>query len=610
MPITSVLVLLPLVLIYFVPQLNFARYSPLPDWWSSALALALASLAMVAAAWQIRRDTARQLQVPWFLPGFLLWWLLLWLVSLWRYQQAGGGMLPFELFGVLYTALAASLVAGLAAKHGQERVLAWLAWGMVIGAVLQASIGVIQLCNLAPMAQGWVVVVDPASDMRVLGNIGQRNQLAHVLSWGAVALAYLWSRRRLVWWLALPLLVLFALCAAWSGGRLPIAYAASLLVFGLLWLARDRRSRMGAAVLVAALVLLLFQFTGKYFAFWLTGVDSIQSGLDRFDQAAFGARRYIEWQKSLLVVQQYPWLGTGVGGFAYQSLWLETFAGLGKVPESALFTHSHNLLTQLLAETGIPATLLAAAVVCRCLLPYLSPRHASEEGLFMVSLAAIILVHSLFEYPLWYLPFSFAFFVVLALAPVAPVTLALRASLRRMGALLLASLCLLYLWSGAAAFRLLTQHPAPARDIRLNQQHIVELAELALNPFWRFEAELVLSNYLLPSPSQLALKLHYYETLTTYRPYPVLLCKLAMLQAWGGQTGKAEQNLRLALVYFPHEVLAMQRIVGASTDPRLRPLQQRLQGAAEAYRAGGAQGVIAHLTSGVAKQPPRLPTFR
>jgi len=597
-------VLFPLLLVYILPLLNFARYSPVQDWWTHALTLGLIAVSMLVAAWQARRDRSHTLQVPWFLPGFALWWLLLWAGSVWRYQQHSAGVLPFELFGVLFVALGASLLAAQQRSLGRERVVTWLARAVLVGAILQTIIGIAQIAGWAPLAHGWLVF----NDINVMGNTGQRNQFAHVLSWGGVACVYLWSKQRLSLALAALLTVLLALVTAWSGGRLPLAYAASMAIVGLLWRARAPEQGIWKALLWAAAAVVCFQLTGKPVAQWLFNVD-VATGLDRLDEAGFGARRRVEWAKCWEIVQAYPWLGTGYGGYGYQSVWLETFGGLPKVPESSLFTHSHNLITQLAAETGVPATLLAALVVAGALWPYLQRQHATAENAFLLLMGAITLGHSMFEYPLWYLPFTFAFFVVLALSPRAEVGLALRASMRRVGGVILGVAMLLYVVKGAMVFPLLVGSQSPTRDIKQNQQQIEQLISLSANPFWRFEAELMLSNFLVPSPAQLDIKLRHHEELVAYRPYPMLLCKLAMLQQWSAQADKAQDSLHMMLAAYPADATRCTMMIAASGDARLQTLLNVAGPAALALQRTGEAAVVARVSAGTVKRGPQLPHF-
>lgn len=593
---------LALVCILSLPFFNFARYSPLQDWWANALTLGFISSGLLIAAWRLRGQSDRHVQTVWFLPAFLLWWLLLWAGSLLRYQWQQAGMLPFELFGLLLAALGAVLLAHEQQRLGRSQLVTAIAWSILLGAALQALIGISQMAGLAQQANGWLL----SSGMEIMGNIGQRNQFAHVLTWGMLAAAYLYSQRRLPAWLTIALCLYLSLLSAWSGGRLPLAYAAAIAVLGVLMRARLPQSGIGKALLWAAASILLFQFTGKYLAQWLFAVD-IGSGLDRLNDAGFGARRRVEWDKCWQIVTTYPWLGTGVGGYAYQSVWLEAFGGYGRVPESSLFTHSHNLVTQLLAETGVPATLLAAAVVSYCLWPYLKREHATPENAFLLGMAAVTLGHSMFEYPLWYLPFSFAFFTILALSPRLPLTLALRASMRRIGALVFGVAGLLYVVHGASVFGLLTESQQPSRDAKVNEQRIEQLIALSANPFWRFESELVLSNYLIPTPQQLEIKLQHHEALVAYRPYPTLLCKTAIMQQWAGKPQAAEDNLRMLRAAYPGTVSICALMIASRNDVRLQGLLATASRAALTLQKEGEAAVARQAVAGVSLRPPRLP---
>lgn len=593
---------LALVCALSLPFFNFARYSPVQDWWTNALVLAVSGGALLVSVWRLRADTGRSVQTVWFLPAFMLWWLCLWAGSLLRFQWQQAGMLPFELFGLLLVALAAALLANEQQRIGRTQVVSLMAWSLLLGAVLQGVIGVVQMAGLAPQAGGWLVF----NGREVMGNIGQRNQFAHVLTWGMLAAAYLYARRSLPAWLTALLFVFLALLIAWSGGRLPLAYAVAILVLGVLWRVRLPQSAIGKALLWAALSLLLFQFVGKYVAQWLFAVD-VGSGLDRLNDAGFGARRRVEWDKCWQIVQTYPWLGTGIGGYAYQSVWLEAFGGYGRVPESSLFTHSHNLITQLLAETGVPATMLAAGVVTYCLWPYLKRENATPENAMLLGMAAVTLGHSMFEYPLWYLPFSFAFFTILALSPRPPLTLALRASLRRVGALVLAVATGLYLVHGSTVFPLLIQSQQPSRDVKINQQRIESLIALSANPFWRFEAELMLSNYLMPTTQQLAIKLQHHEALVAYRPYASLLCKTAIMQQWSGKPQAAQDSLRMLHAAYPGMAGHCALMIASRNDVRLQGLLTTASGAALTLQQQGEAAVARQAVTGVSLRPPRLP---
>lgn len=588
-----------------LPFLNFARFSPLQDWWTNGGVVALLAMGIMCALLTHRRWQSQTQYAPWFLPGFLSWWLLLWLGAIWRYQYHQAGMLPFDLFGILVVALGAVVFASNEASLGRQQLVTWLAVTMVITSVLQGLIGMAQLAGWARLANGWLVY---NAENTVMGNIGQRNQFAHVLAWGMIALAYLWARR---WLKLLPALVLgsfFALLMAWSQGRLPIAYAIAMFILGIVWKRRLPQSATGLALCVAALAILFAQALGPELAQWLFGVNG-SSGLDRLGDAGFGARRRIEWLKSWEIVKAYPWLGTGFGGYAYQSVWLEAFGGLGYLPESSLFTHSHNIFTQLASETGVPATLLAIVVIATSLLPYLQRHHATDENAFLLTIAAVILIHSMFEYPLWYLPFTFVFMLVLALSPRVGVVMALRSSLVKLGGWIFSFAIITYIVNGVFVFPLLVTTPGAVSDVVKSQKQIEQLLKLSTNPFWRFESGLMLSNFLVPSSQQLGVKLQHYEELVSYRPYPMLLCKLSMLQQWSGQYRKAGDSVRMLIAAFPDDIARCTVVVANAKDASLQPLLQTLVEATMTRQKKGELAVVLQFTKGVQIRPPELPYY-
>ena len=589
------LLLLLLSLTLVLPFFNFARYSPAPDWWTNSIVVMLLVPVLLLALWRdVAADESYSIAVPRLLPLAGLWWCLVFLpVALHR----DGGIYSLALsesLAVLLALVAASLLFQLKNRLGRPQLLITLAAVMLGGGLLQALIGIAQLLQVAPLADGWLVYHQPVPF--IMGNVAQRNQFAHVLTWGVLAAVYLWLGQHLRSWLAWPAIGLLALVMAWSGGRLPLAYAGAMLLVAVAWYWRSRDRRLFWGLLSAALLILLMQWGGGWLAKVLTG-QSIGSGWDRLGDAGFGARRRIEWQKAWLMISAYPWFGVGLGDYAYHSTWLEAFGGLPKLPESALFTHSHNLIMQLLAETGIPATLLAAGSVSLCLLPFLQKQHANRENAFLLLLAATILGHSMFEYPLWYLPFLLAFLFVLALSPLPPVTVAVRASLRRLGLSVLLLGCLLYLMFGIPGFFTVIKVQQPSRNPAENQQRIEDLLRLSRNPFWAYEAELTLANYLRPSQQDLEIKLQHYEQLARYRPYPMLLCHLAMLRAWHQQPQTAREAMIMAIAAYPEALPVMLQTLTVRSEPEIAPLKQLVLQAQQAYRQGGGLAAVQSVAS-------------
>lgn len=584
-----------------VPFFNYARTIPSADWWTHALTLSLLGGGLFAGLF-----VTKQNESPRVLLWLLVWWLLAFLPAF-ILRSDNVYQLPLSEAGaVLLVALGTVQIHGVQHKLGREVVVVVFATSILVAALLQALIGFTQLMGMTSLGHGYLLV-DPVNPRNnIMGNFGQRNQFAQFLSWGVIAAAYLCMTGRLRAWLAVPTMVVLSVVMAWSGGRLPLAYAVSMMLVAVVWWRRSGDRRVLNTLLIGAGLIIAAQFLGHHIAFWLTGID-LNSGLDRLGDAGFGARRRIEWEKAWQIVQTYPWFGVGFGGFAYQSVWLEAFAGLGKIPENALFTHSHNLVTQLLAETGVPATLLAAIGVTACLLPYWRRDQATPENAFLILIAAAILGHSMFEYPLWYLPFLTMFFVVLSLSPQTGVSIPVRPALRRVGTLLLLVGTVFYLASGAKAFTFLQTSVFPGGNAQTNQKNIDGLVALSPNLFWSYEAELGLSNYLQPSRHDLEFKRRHYEQLVAYRPYPLLLCHLAMLRSWSGDQAAARDAMQMALATFPKDGPQLLWRLQVANDSSLQPLIDLAQRSVTAREKGGDLAAVEAITKGLRVRGPQIP---
>jgi O-antigen ligase len=93
---------------------------------------------------------------------------------------------------------------------------------------------------------------------------------------------------------------------------------------------------------------------------------------------------------------------------------LPQFASAGF--NSGLFTNCHNLILQLLAEMGLPITLAVVGGFAWVVWPFFSER-AEAEGMLALGCMAVTLIHSMLEYPLWYLYFLAMLVVFASMSP-------------------------------------------------------------------------------------------------------------------------------------------------------------------------------------------------
>ncbi|MXR36594.1 O-antigen ligase family protein [Craterilacuibacter sinensis] len=610
-----------------LPFLSWLRFAPNSDWIGNAMALLLALLLILCGL--LHMPASLRLSPALAMAGVL---------TLAAVAPLAGAPYPGTGLSLLAVIWLAALVAQTVVQLPREQVITTLCIGLVLGVGLQLLIGAVQVLGLVQPWGLWWVVSD--GQHTLFGNIAQRNQYANYLTLALLAACWLYGRGRLRAWLLVPLLLLLALFLAWSASRLVLAYAMGLALLAgvMLWLTRGSQSltptplpegeglavsaftgggsaanhtlspvgrgwrvapgeggdvatlRMAKALLFALLAIMLCQlFTAQInAALNAIGLPVNQaSGIDRFMDGGFGARRWIEWQKAWSVFMAHPLFGVGLGGYAAQSVLLEP-AFAGQWSESWLFTHCHNIVLQLLAETGIVGTLAVAGALLWAFLPWFKRENVGADALLVLGLALVLLGHSLFEYPLWYASFLMVFAVLMGVSPAKGFALPVRPALRRVGVL---ALVLVLAWQvivGLVMYFDWVRWVMPSRDVAENKARIESLLQHGANPVWSYEADQLLSNYLDGSANHLALKLPLFERLAAYRPYPGTLIKLAMLRAHQGDAAGAEVALRQAIASFPDTAPQLAAMLAGPTDAALKPLQQISARAALAHQQAGA----------------------
>lgn len=320
----------------------------------------------------------------------------------------------------------AVLAAGVLARGGQVQTRAQgrrlyrqaamvLAWGLLLAAVVGGVVGLLQYLGAEPWGSPWI---HPSSPGQAVGNLRQRNQQATLMAMGVWALLWLWVRmaqtarlwhragRGAVRWLGVSLatlLPLLALASAATVSRTGALQWGVMVVLLCLWRGTPVRRALPVALLGLA-VYVLAAWALPQVLLHLTGVQ----GEGLFARLAGDGRqcssRQVMWSNMLHLISLKPWTGWGWGemGYAhYVTLFpSERFC--------LLLDNAHNLPLHLAVELGLPAALLlcvgAAAVVVRAR-PW---RETDPVRQLAWGLLALVGVHSLLEYPLWYGPFQVA----------------------------------------------------------------------------------------------------------------------------------------------------------------------------------------------------------
>lgn len=233
---------------------------------------------------------------------------------------------------------------------------------------------------------------------RAVAHLRQPNHLATVLLWGAVAWAVLHAQGRIGLALAAGGTVVLMTALAFTGSRTGLLG----LVFLWGWALADRqlprvtRLLLALSPVWAGLIVLALRIVGDD-----QGAAQHLSGASSGD---ISSSRFAIWRNTWTLIEQQPWTGVGWGHF--NIAW--SLTPMTSRPP-ALFDHAHNLPLHLMAEFGVPIGMLLSGLGLFVLVkaarsswatPASDPSSGARRG--AVVIVAIVALHSLLEYPLWY----------------------------------------------------------------------------------------------------------------------------------------------------------------------------------------------------------------
>ncbi len=283
---------------------------------------------------------------------------------------------------------------------------AWL-----LAALISSVIGLLQYFGLTAALEPLVNRTSWPGE--AFANLRQRNQFASLTNIALAALIW-WVAKlsaavtvdgqiapRTRWWVtfaaallavgnaasasrtgALQLALVCALYAVWGGWRQPLVrrvLVVALLAYGLASLALP----------------------------WVAGFDLWQHGMAarlRTGEEAC-ASRLVLWSNVLHLIAQKPWLGWGWGELDYAH-YTTLYNGLRFCD---ILDNAHNLPLQLAVELGVPFAVLVCGGFMWWALKQKPWRERDTTRQLAWSVMAVILLHSMLEYPLWYGPFQMAF---------------------------------------------------------------------------------------------------------------------------------------------------------------------------------------------------------
>ncbi len=287
------------------------------------------------------------------------------------------------------------LAANLRHVISLNRIVPILAWSFVVATVLILLLMVISK------------FIDPKGELAFwilngrAGNVGQTNHFSNFVSLGLGSLLYLRFTNRLSSWLTIVISACILLALAQAGQRMAILYVGLMSVGGWL-LARNIAKQQVLNMKPVNLLWLIPGFiAAQLIVPFLTFLDPAMVPAKRLVENIGGeSSRLMLLDQGWKVFQSNPWIGIGWGEFAWYNFNVtEEYPGL-----KGLWSHVHNIVMQLLTETGIAGALIFLSGMLYWFREQFLAKLDIDRW-WILALLSILAVHSMLEFPLWYTHF-------------------------------------------------------------------------------------------------------------------------------------------------------------------------------------------------------------
>jgi len=454
----------------------------------------------------------------------------------------------------LFAALLMMLGHRLREEFGLPFVAMVLASFLLLGAELNTLAGILQHYHWNTFFNSVITVKTSSS---VYGNTAQPNHFANFIALGLVSLGFLHYRLSLRVWqtilLAMPMLFVLVL----SGSRSAWLYLTFTLLLAWLWQRKDVTLR---PVMFFSLILWL-GFLVMHFVVqlpFLEGTSGNITSADRlFGEAGGGSVRFHLWREGWLIFTQYPILGSGFGQFAYQHLQLAM--SLHNSDISGLYNNAHNIVLQIAAEAGLAGVVVLLGTLGMWFRQsVVRDVRFTPEHWWGFAILAILGIHSLLEYPLWYLYFVGIGAILLGLFDVDSYRLELRVA-GRISVVVIILLGAISLLQGLQSYRHL-EKALSFRSLATKDHSYVSRARdefMAAHqyPLFGSYAELFIAGMLQPSADHLKEKLELNGRALRYIPVAPVAYHEALFLALSERDAEAKDMLMKAIWAYPADFL-------------------------------------------------------
>jgi len=279
-----------------------------------------------------------------------------------------------------------------------------LAGGLIsaIGSFVIASSG-----GLIAMTGGYYVIFNPTGG-EISGPLSQSNQFATFLLCAMVSAAYVLQSGRYRFLFLFPIVIILAVVFSLTNSRVGVIEALALLAGFSLVLLVTRKNQFALNVVIACLLVIACLFFVPALVKSLGMLSESTSTLSRLATDKYGVverssmLRIEVWQRAWNIFLAHPIFGVGVGNFA-RADFLERVIGVGLYDQHALkFTHAHNIVLQFAAEMGVVGLGLLSVLFWNGFRLVQQAWIRKDYLLFPVAILMCLALHSMTEFPLWY----------------------------------------------------------------------------------------------------------------------------------------------------------------------------------------------------------------
>ena len=299
---------------------------------------------------------------------------------------------------------------GLLMASGQRLQARDIASAWAIAAMVSSAMGLLQYFGQADAFNHWIHVPEYLGEARA--NLRQRNQLATLTAMGVAAVLW-WAQNGLPRPHALGMLALIATGNAATNSRTGLLQMllVTVLVLGWSFAHRSSRERLPWRLALWALgVYACAAWALPHLLSMSSGAD-IVSALTRMGHDDGCGSRKVLWRNVLELIAQKPWWGWGWDELKYAH-YSASYSG---ERFCEILGNAHNTPLQLAFALGVPlAALITLGLVAIAWIMRPWQSHNMDQQLAWAVLAVIGL-HSLLEFPLWYGPFQMAVLLCIVL---------------------------------------------------------------------------------------------------------------------------------------------------------------------------------------------------